>query len=250
MSYSLRNNWNYLGDDSWDCDIYVEASNAEEMNRLVKAKYVLDIPDDNPINVVRSVEDGFKFRTRCSGVLSVSAFIYFDSGKTQRLLHEIEVAYDPPSGISRPIPHTAREIPKGTIRFTTVRRYKYRLCDDYKIKIEILDHTVDTPFISLSPEGELTIRKGYAWDGPSGPTIDTKSFMRGSLVHDALYQLIRTNHIPIGYREYADSLLKVICLEDGMGKFRAWYMHQAVRMFGEKMSIVPMEYNREVYIAP
>ncbi len=89
------------------------------------------------------------------------------------------------------------------------------------------------PFLFIQG-GRLLISPEYAWDGPSGPTIDTKSFMRGSLAHDALYQLMREGKLNRHYRKYTDRLLKKICLEDGMNKFRAWYVYKAVRMFGEK----------------
>jgi len=46
-----------------------------------------------------------------------------------------------------------------------------------------------TDFMHIDCGGSLCIREGYSWDGPSGPAIDTVDFMRGSLVHDALYQL-------------------------------------------------------------
>ncbi len=78
------------------------------------------------------------------------------------------------------------------------------------------------------------MRKSYAWDGPSGPTIDTRDFMRGSLVHDALYQLMRLSTLDYKvYRKRADEILKEICLEDGMCSFRAWYIYQALHLFAE-----------------
>ena len=62
--------------------------------------------------------------------------------------------------------------------------YKYQLAETYSVWVAIVPATaIRHNFISLSPLGFLSIRKGYAWDGPSGPTIDTKNFMRGSLVH-------------------------------------------------------------------
>jgi hypothetical protein len=36
------------------------------------------------------------------------------------------------------------------------------------------------------------------------------------------------------HREYADDLLKKMCIEDGMSRLRAWYVHKSVRWFGEK----------------
>ncbi len=45
----------------------------------------------------------------------------------------------------------------------------------------------DAKMITLLREGLLFISAGYSSDGPSAPTIDTKSFMLGAFVHDALY---------------------------------------------------------------
>jgi len=251
MSICLRNNWNYLGDDKWNCEIYVDDISPEEISRLEKVKYILDPSSDRPIHIVDSPEGGFRLKTRCSGKLMVTAFLYFLDGKTERHFHELEVAYDPPSGTSRQKPRVASKAPKGTIRYTKLRLYKYRLKDDYTIQIDItplIDIVAD--FIVLTTKGELTIKRGYAWNGPTGPTLDTKDFMRGSLVHDALYQLIRENYISMEYRNYADSLLKTICLEDGMSKFRAWYIHLAVRRFGGLSAQGARKYVDDVKIAP
>lgn len=113
--------------------------------------------------------------------------------------------------------------------------YKYQLKRDYLIKIDILPSApVDEDFIVLTINGMLTIKKGYAWDGPSGPTIDTLNFMRGSLVHDALYQLMRDGWLhKVQMRDAADRLLQKICIEDGMSKIRAWLVYQAVHNFGD-----------------
>jgi hypothetical protein len=116
--------------------------------------------------------------------------------------------------------------------YRKLKQYKYQLMDPYNLKIGITGYSVDTPYIKLDGDGSLEIAKGYAWDGPSGPTIDTLNFMRGSIVHDTLYQLIRIEKIPLHYREYADLLLQKICLEDGMSEFRANYVYQFVRLFG------------------
>jgi len=49
----------------------------------------------------------------------------------------------------------------------------------------------DAKMINLLRERLLFISAGYSSDGPSGPTIDTKSFMLGAFVHDALYEMLR-----------------------------------------------------------
>lgn len=124
--------------------------------------------------------------------------------------------------------------------------YKYRLNKQYSQMIPIKPtRDINTPYISLNEYGNLVIKQGYAWDGPSGPSIDTKSFMRGSLVHDALYQLMAEGYLTKTYRNKADKLLKRICLEDGMWKFRASYVYWAVNKFGS--SHLKIE---EIEIAP
>ncbi|MBI5043601.1 MAG: hypothetical protein HZC10_07200 [Nitrospirae bacterium] len=100
--------------------------------------------------------------------------------------------------------------------YRKLRRYKYQLMQPYIHNVEIKQYDIDTPYLKLGNDGILEIKKGYAWDGPSGPTIDTLNFMRGALVHDVLYQLIRMEKIPYSYKDYADRVLQKICREDGM----------------------------------
>ena len=78
----------------------------------------------------------------------------------------------------------------------------------------------------------LTIKAGYAWDGASGPTVDTKATMYAALVHDALYQLIRLGILTSGSRKAADKLFRRLLKADGMPFFRRWYFYKAVRWFG------------------
>ena len=112
--------------------------------------------------------------------------------------------------------------------------YKYQLKADYVSDIGIIpERPVDMGYVALSEGGKITIRNGYAWDGPSGPTIDTLNFMRGSLVHDALYQLMRERKLDAdAYKDYADRILQRMCRDDGMSSLRAWGVYQAVRFFG------------------
>ncbi len=143
------------------------------------------------------------------------------------------------------------------IQYRVIRNYKYQLMNDYSIDTnirpvqEIVEPKPPTKtFIRLIPSGRLTVYQGYAWDGPSGPTIDTKNFMRGSLVHDALYQLIRQTDIGLDHRIEVDELLRAICLKDGMSSFRAWYVYHALRLFGEAQARPRGEEEVEILIAP
>ncbi|MBP9887670.1 MAG: hypothetical protein KBF93_15325 [Leptospiraceae bacterium] len=125
------------------------------------------------------------------------------------------------------------------IKYKELKNYKYQIVEGCSIQTEIksekdiFEPNEKFPYIVLSKNGILSIFPGYAWDGASGIAIDTKNFMRGSLVHDALYQLMRKGKIGLEYRDDADRLLQKICKEDGMSSFRAFNVYQAVKLFGE-----------------
>lgn len=126
--------------------------------------------------------------------------------------------------------------------------YKYQLVETYRVGLTIRPpQTVLHDYIRLDTDGTLTIRAGYAWDGPSGPTFDTKGFMRGSLVHDALYQLMGDGLLPLSEREAADATLRRICLEDGMSQVRAWWVCWGVRIGGGQAAASP---DKPALIAP
>lgn len=120
--------------------------------------------------------------------------------------------------------------------------YKYQLDRPYILFTGIPSKGGGNKFVHITTDGLLTISDGYAWDGASGPAIDTKNFMRGSLVHDALYQLISMGIVDGEYKTAADDLLYEIVREDGMWPTRAWWVHKAVLWFG-KVSFNPISNN-------
>jgi len=111
--------------------------------------------------------------------------------------------------------------------------YKYQLRENYSIQIAIKPkEAIVTDYICLSTDGLLVFTKGYAWNGCSGPTYDDDTNMRGSLVHDGGYQLMRMGLLGQEWKAYFDLLFKAICLEDGMWSTRSDYYHWAVDKFG------------------
>lgn len=119
--------------------------------------------------------------------------------------------------------------------------YKYQLHRDYTVQTRITGHCVADAFYTLLQDGTLFIRAGYAWDGPSGPTLDTKTFMRGSLVHDVFYQMMREGQLPQDCFHPANDELRRLCLEDGMWSVRAWWVWRAVERFGSANAAVQPE---------
>ena len=125
------------------------------------------------------------------------------------------------------------------MKFKRLRHYKYELTEDFSSPTPFRPPrwhhapTLAHPFVSLSHTGGIFFLKGYAWDGASGPAMDTQSIMRAALVHDGFYQLMREAGLDLSYRKPADQLLRRMCREDGMSWLRAWWVYWAVRIFGK-----------------
>jgi hypothetical protein len=108
--------------------------------------------------------------------------------------------------------------------------FKYELLETFDILLaeppagNIVMH-VDNVHISLKYElsplslrspARLTVDAGYQWDGPSGPTIDLASWMRGPLVHDALHSLGRSSLLSLRDRKWVDKMMFAILLKDNI----------------------------------
>lgn len=126
--------------------------------------------------------------------------------------------------------------------------YKYQLTKGFTLDILIAGR-ISTEYISLDMTGNLTIKRGYAWDGVSGPVGDNINNMRASLVHDALYQLMREGLLNYKtHRELADRVFKDLCIKDGVPKYIASIYYFALRKFGKRYA---MSSNmKEIFCAP
>lgn len=113
--------------------------------------------------------------------------------------------------------------------------YKYQLAGNHIYHVDIKPaESIFAGFVKLNVSGVLWIKSGYAWDGCSGPTWDDKHNMRGGLIHDALYQLMRLGVLSQDYKESADRELQKAMIEDGALRVRAYYYYRAVRRLGKK----------------
>lgn len=117
--------------------------------------------------------------------------------------------------------------------------YKYRLAVDAVFLTDLRpEKAVDTPFIVLTLDGALTLKEGYAWDGPSGPTLDTPTAMRASLFHDGGYNLARDGHLPgEKNRRKIDRGFYERLQADGMWEIRAKVWYRSVRRWAKNSSI-------------
>jgi len=132
------------------------------------------------------------------------------------------------------------------MKYHKLNRYKYQTDSDEIFSSKVKDFPFEHELFDLYSDGTFWVRKGYCWDGLSGPTWDTKSSMLPSLFHDAGYQAIRMRLLPITTKSEIDLRFYKLMLESGMNKFRAKYCYQAVKTFGFSSCRVGAIYKPEV----
>lgn len=131
-----------------------------------------------------------------------------------------------------------------TILYRKITKYKYQTTQhtSCSIPVNAFYGLPDTSILTTAggyirlefAQRTMQISNGYCWDGPSGPTIDTDNFMRGSLFHDAWYQVMREHEYYRQFRDDADRLLRAMCLADGMHPWRARWVYWGVKTFGRR----------------
>ena len=135
------------------------------------------------------------------------------------------------------------------ITYRDLPTWKYQLLESWETPTEMKGFLIDSLMFTLFDDGWLNVHRGYAWDGPSGPTIDTKSFMRASVVHDVFYQCLREGKLPPSRRKLADRELVRYAKLDGMNPIRRFYAFWSLRAFAggaAKLKQKPMK----VHTAP
>ncbi len=108
--------------------------------------------------------------------------------------------------------------------------YKYQLAEDYVVRTPLRPPgNIVAKWFILTMAGVLWIRAGYAWDGASGPTFDTNSSMRPSLIHDVFCQMMRERLLDyVMFSKEVHALFYQHCIEDGMWPVRAKIWHAGV----------------------
>ena len=117
-------------------------------------------------------------------------------------------------------------------------KYKFKVEENFSIELPFKIPDFEHEYAS-SKDGILSVKRGYAWDGASGPIINTRDTLVASLVHDVLYQAMRLNLIKSSKenRQIADKNFFEILKMNGVNSVRrkVWYL--AVRLFGKKSTI-------------
>ncbi len=131
-----------------------------------------------------------------------------------------------------------------SISYVKTTNWKYMLASAYTFKCNMplslrptkkvgLGSSSLQDVVTYDPETDcITIRARYAWDGPSGPTVDTPGAMRPSLLHDALYQLMRMGLLSEDAREWADKLYRDELRANGVPWWRYSLHYVGLRIGG------------------
>lgn len=135
-------------------------------------------------------------------------------------------------------------------RIKYLKGVKYVLSEDYVVQLPIVGVRIIDEWFRLTEFGHLTIFAGFAWDGASGPTFDTKDSMRASLVHDVLCIAMRDGRLDFAHQDQVNAIFKQHCIEDGMAPWRAWLWHAAVEFADAGNPTQGADPAREVLEAP
>lgn len=114
-------------------------------------------------------------------------------------------------------------------------KYKFKVEENFSIELPFKIPDFEHPYAS-SKDSILSIKRGYAWDGASGPIINTRDTLVASLVHDVLYQAMRLNLIKSSKenKKIADKIFFEILKMHGVNSIRRKVWYFAVRLFGKK----------------
>ena len=109
---------------------------------------------------------------------------------------------------------------------------RYTIVEKFEIAVPFESGNYSWGSISLS-DGILVLSSGYTWDGASGPVLDTKNFLRASLVHDALFDLLKYGGMPRENLPQVNALFIQLAIEDGVSKLRTSIASWGLRVLGE-----------------
>ena len=110
-------------------------------------------------------------------------------------------------------------------RIRYLQGVKFVLSEDYLVQTPVTGVDIIDPWFRLFPDGRLHILAGFAWDGPSGPTFDTKDSLRASLIHDVFCIAMRDGRLNFERQDAINEFFREMCIEDGMPAWRAriWF---------------------------
>jgi|APSaa5957512535_1039671.scaffolds.fasta_scaffold32299_4 hypothetical protein len=108
-----------------------------------------------------------------------------------------------------------------------IKGLKYQLAANISCQTQLFGYNIDTPEYSLTPDGILTGKKWFAWDGCTW-SFDTDTNHRAGLFHDIGCLMVARGELLRETLTYFNALFKTHCKEDGMWAARAWWHFEAI----------------------
>jgi hypothetical protein len=115
------------------------------------------------------------------------------------------------------------------------RKYRYKTLSEYKDYFAALSGVSFVHRYVSCTNGILKIEENYAWDGATGVIFDSYYLMKASLIHDALYQMMREGLLDRKkYRKVADKIFYSVMKDSKVNPIRRRLLYIGVRLFGKK----------------
>ena len=132
-------------------------------------------------------------------------------------------------------PKARKRVRKVWWRYELLENYTMNFADEYGIRmVKNPDYVEPSSLSSFRISAtKLTAFKGFQWDGASGPTLQPKSSVRATLVHDVMCSAIHNEVLLKTSRANADLIFREILKDDGMSKQRRDIWYWMVDTFGD-----------------
>ena len=110
--------------------------------------------------------------------------------------------------------------------------FKYQIAEDLILQTSFRpESNIYSDFCCLTMNGELLLKRGFAWDGASGPVVDRKSNMIAGAGHDGLYRLMRKGLLDHNLWPEADAMFAKWLKDNG-----AWALTIKIDSLGLKIA--------------
>jgi hypothetical protein len=121
--------------------------------------------------------------------------------------------------------------------------YKHQVQAEVRIHLPVsitrwIDISKPTPPFLRIDGDVLVIGPGYCFDGASGGMIDSDAALAGALGHDAMYQCLRWEVLPLAARQPIDDFAYEVWVAAGMWRIRAWNAWWWLKVGGEAAALV------------
>lgn len=115
------------------------------------------------------------------------------------------------------------------MKYVKIGWHAYQIADNFIVQTIITGFMINCDLYSLNESGKLYVSKYYAWDGPTG-AFPSKSFIKGSCIHDIFCEMINNGHLPMSVQYLADEQMRQINDSGSMWQPRVIWTYLMVRL--------------------